>query len=110
MSALWDREPFHQGLLFHPRHLSRDTTIPSRFPCPYDHPHGGLIIHHFGNTASPWQQQWSALLTGLGCFPAFNHQPLLNPDERPVIQPYAIFPSLFMTTWLGSSRNCWRQA
>ncbi|KAJ8364750.1 hypothetical protein SKAU_G00135810 [Synaphobranchus kaupii] len=37
--------------------------------------------------SSPWRQQWPSLFSGLGCLSAFNHQPLLNPDVRPVIQP-----------------------
>uniref|UniRef100_A0AAY4BIC4 ribonuclease H n=1 Tax=Denticeps clupeoides TaxID=299321 RepID=A0AAY4BIC4_9TELE len=41
---------------------------------------------------SPWQQRWPSLFTGLGCLTAFNHQPLLKPDLRPVIQPLCRLP------------------
>ncbi|KAJ8375478.1 hypothetical protein SKAU_G00060580 [Synaphobranchus kaupii] len=37
--------------------------------------------------SSLWRQQWPTLFSGLGCLSAFIHQPLLNPDVRPVIQP-----------------------
>ena len=42
--------------------------------------------------ALPWQQQWPTLFSGLGCLSSFNHQPLLNPDIRPVIQPLRRIP------------------
>ncbi|KAJ8353420.1 hypothetical protein SKAU_G00209870 [Synaphobranchus kaupii] len=42
--------------------------------------------------SSPWRQQWPTLFSGLGCLSAFNHQPLLNPDVRPVIQPLHRIP------------------
>lgn len=40
----------------------------------------------------PWRQKWPSLFSGLGCLTAFNHQPLLNPDVRPVIQPLRRIP------------------
>ncbi|KAJ8356570.1 hypothetical protein SKAU_G00193640 [Synaphobranchus kaupii] len=42
--------------------------------------------------SSPWRQQCPTLFSGLGCLSAFNHQPLLNPDVRPVIQPLRRIP------------------
>ncbi|KAJ8346671.1 hypothetical protein SKAU_G00280720 [Synaphobranchus kaupii] len=41
---------------------------------------------------SPWQQRWPSLFNGLGCLTAFNHQPLLSPEVRPVIQPLRRLP------------------
>ncbi|KAJ8332635.1 hypothetical protein SKAU_G00424240 [Synaphobranchus kaupii] len=37
--------------------------------------------------ATPWQQQWPALFSGVGCLETFTHQPLLDPTVTPVIQP-----------------------
>lgn len=37
--------------------------------------------------AIPWQQQWPALFSGVGCLVGFAHQPLLDPTVTPVIQP-----------------------
>ncbi len=41
---------------------------------------------------SPWQTQFPALFSGLGCLSAFSHKPLLNPDVPPVIQPLRRVP------------------
>ncbi|KAF0039087.1 hypothetical protein F2P81_009571 [Scophthalmus maximus] len=38
------------------------------------------------SVSSPWQQRWPVLFDSLGCLTAFNHQPLLNEEVRPVIQ------------------------
>jgi len=35
----------------------------------------------------PWQQQWPALFSSVGCFEIFAHQPLIDPMVTPVIQP-----------------------
>ena len=44
-------------------------------------------------TVTPaWQQAWPALFNGLGCLSTFNHQPLLDPSVRPVIQPLRRIP------------------
>ena len=37
--------------------------------------------------ATLWQQQWPALFEGLGCATAFSHQPLVDPNVTPVVQP-----------------------
>lgn len=39
-----------------------------------------------------WQQKWPLLFEGLGCLTTFAHQPLLNPDIKPVIQPLRRIP------------------
>lgn len=44
------------------------------------------------SVGSPWHQRWPALFSGLGCLTAFNHQPLLKPEVRPVIQPIRRLP------------------
>lgn len=44
----------------------------------------GSEIH---TVATPWQQQWPALFSGVGCLQTFAHQPLLDPKVVPVIQP-----------------------
>ncbi|KAJ8333462.1 hypothetical protein SKAU_G00414700 [Synaphobranchus kaupii] len=36
--------------------------------------------------------RWPSLFNGLGCLTAFNHQPLLSPEVRPVIQPLRRLP------------------
>ena len=44
----------------------------------------GSEIH---TVAIPWQQQWPMLFSGVGCLDVFAHQPLLDPQVTPVIQP-----------------------
>lgn len=44
----------------------------------------GSEIH---TIAIPWQQQWAMLFSGVGCLHVFAHQPLLDPQVTPVIQP-----------------------
>lgn len=44
----------------------------------------GSEIH---TVASPWQQQWPGLFDGLGCLTAFAHQPMVDPNVTPVMQP-----------------------
>lgn len=41
---------------------------------------------------TPWQHGWPPLFTGLGCLTAFNHQPLLDPEVAPVLQPLGRLP------------------
>ena len=35
---------------------------------------------------SKWQSEWRSLFTGLGCVKEFSHQPMINPDVKPVVQ------------------------
>ena len=57
---------------------------------------GFSIMDNVGATiltvATPWQQRWPSLFTGLGCLSAFNHQPLINQEVPPVIQPLRRLP------------------
>ncbi|XP_057713151.1 uncharacterized protein K02A2.6-like [Corythoichthys intestinalis] len=57
---------------------------------------GFSITDNLGATiltvATPWLHRWPSLFTGLGCLTAFNHQPLLNPEVTPVIQPLRRLP------------------
>ena len=57
---------------------------------------GFSLMDNTGSTiftvSPPWQQRWPSLFTGLGCLTAFNHQPLLDPEVRPVIQPLRRLP------------------
>ncbi|XP_019737023.1 uncharacterized protein K02A2.6-like [Hippocampus comes] len=57
---------------------------------------GFSITDNMGTTiltvAAPWLHRWPSLFAGLGCLTAFNHQPLLNPEVTPVIQPLRRLP------------------
>lgn len=64
--------------------------------------YSGLTIHHVD---SLWPQQWPGLFTGLGCLDAFNHQPLLNPDVHPVIQPLRRVPLALRDEVAGELNN-----
>ena len=64
--------------------------------------YSGLTIHH---VTSPWPQQWPELFSGLGCLSAFNHQPLLNPKVRPVIQPLRRVPLALRDEVAGELKN-----
>ncbi|KAF7641979.1 hypothetical protein LDENG_00267000 [Lucifuga dentata] len=55
--------------------LKEIRTAPPFLPCPYD-----------GSRSGP------SLFTGLGCLTAFNHQPLLKPDVRSIIQSLCRLP------------------
>ena len=64
--------------------------------------YSGLTIHHVD---SLWSQQWPGLFADLGCLTAFNHQPILNPDVRPVIQPLRRVPLAMRDEVAGELNN-----
>ena len=41
---------------------------------------------------SKWQSEWPSLFTGLGCVKEFAHQPMINPDVKPVVQSLRRIP------------------
>ncbi|KAJ8352061.1 hypothetical protein SKAU_G00235370 [Synaphobranchus kaupii] len=46
----------------------------------------------YGHGHNKIGMRWPSLFNGLGCLTAFNHQPLLSPEVRPVIQPLRRLP------------------
>lgn len=59
---------------------------------------GFTLVDNYGaailgpSVCSPWHQRWPALFSGLGCLTAFDHQPLLKSEVRPVIQRIRCLP------------------
>ena len=41
---------------------------------------------------SKWQSEWPSLFTGLGYVKEFAHQPMINPDVKPVVQSLRRIP------------------